>query len=120
MKTLLLGMLAILLTISYVQPGEMTGAGSALNVLSQNNLSVAALEGQGLRVLLGEVTGLGKKVSLDRVAHIITKKNIFLVSDANHVEFKYPSAAKTLEDIQYLEFDNAKVGLGQITGITFR
>ena len=112
--------LSLMMTIGMTQAGEVTGAGKvAAEVLAAHNMSVQQLKAQGLKVLLGEVTGAGKSINLDRINAVVTKNKVFKMNHASHIEFKHPSAAKALQDVKHLEFNAARVRVNQLNGIVY-
>lgn len=88
--------------------GEVTGAGAA-KLLAKHQYDVKVLKKTGHKVLFGELTGAGKRMNLDRVKLILTKKKVYDLNQADHVQFKHPSAAKALIDVDHLEFGNQKI-----------
>lgn len=118
MKSLAI-VISLMMTLGMTQAGEITGAGRAAEVLAAHNMSVQQLKQQGLKVLLGEVTGAGKSINLDRINAVVTKNKVFKMNQATHVEFKHPSAAKALRDVQHLEFNAARVKVNQLNGIVY-
>jgi hypothetical protein len=109
--------LAWMMEVSYA--GEVTGAGAA-KLLVQNQYSVTQLQESGHKILFGELTGAGKRMNLDRVKLVITKTKVFEIKQADHVEFKHPSSAKSLTDVRFLEFGNQKIGLSQIEALVVK
>lgn len=119
MKSLLLMITISTLSLS-AWSGEVTGAGrQALQVLRSHNLSVEALKSQGYKVLLGEVTGAGKTINLDRIDMVVTKNKLLKMNQASHIQFKHPSQARSLKDVQHLEFNAQRVSPGQLKGIIY-
>lgn len=115
--------ICLLISIALTFPlfaGEFTGAGQAINVLKAHNLSVPQLKKQGFKVLLGEITGAGKKLDLDRINLIITNKFVFDMSRASHIQFIHPSQAKSLSDVEHLEFSQMLVKPTELTGIVYK
>jgi uncharacterized protein (UPF0548 family) len=101
--------------------GEVTGVGrQALQVLRQHNMSIAELRQAGLKVHLGEVTGVGKRIHLDQVEMVVSKNKVFKMRELSHVEFKNPSQARSLNDVVHLEFDRAKVRIKDIGAVVAR
>ncbi len=119
-------MKAILLALSFlfIAPtfsGEITGVGrQALNVLEGHQLDLASLQRQGYKVLLGEITGVGKSIHLDRVEMVVTKRKLFQMRQLSHVEYIHPSEAKTLNDVAHLEFNNNVLRTSQIAGVVYK
>lgn len=99
--------------------GEVTGAGAA-KLLVQHEYDVKQLKSSGHKVLFGELTGAGKRMNLDRVKLIITKKKVFEIGKADHVQFKHPSAAKALVDVAHLEFGNQMIKAAQIEAMVVK
>lgn len=97
--------------------GEITGAGQVAQILKRHNLSLSALQAQGLK--LGDITGAGKTVNLDRINMLVTGQKVFSMGEASHIDFKHPSAAKSLIDVNHLEFNGKKVRTSQIKGILY-
>lgn len=112
--------LSLFVFLGSTHAGEVTGAGRALEVLAAHNLSVQALKNQGYKVLLGEVTGAGKSINLDRINMVLTKNKVFNMNSASHIEFKHPSAAKALKDVRHLEFNSSRVKINQLNGIVYK
>ena len=116
MKSLLVFVLSFL-TIS-LSAGEVTGAGAAVNaVLKRHQLSLQTLRNSGHKVILGEVTGAGKKVDLDRIKFIVTKKELHNLNNTTHIQFKFPSEAKKVEDVKFFEFDRKKINPKQVKAL---
>ena len=109
--------LSWMMEVSY--SGEVTGAGAA-KLLVQSEYSVTELKQSGHKILFGELTGAGKLMNLDRVKLVITKNKVFDINKADHVEFKNPSAAKSLTDVSFLEFGTQKVGASQIEALVVK
>lgn len=106
---------------SMAQAGEFTGVGKqALRVLEKHDLKVKRLKEQGMKVLLGEVTGVGKKVDLSRIKFLVSKKDLYKMKDLSHVEYLYPSEAKSLKDVKLLEFDVKTLSPSQVAGMVYR
>lgn len=116
MKGLILSFLFF--STSSLWAGEFTGAGASVNaVLKQYQMSLQSLKAQGHKVLIGEVTGAGKFVSLDKVKYLVTKKRVHDLHFSTHVEFVYPSAAKTLGEVEFFEFNRKVVRPSQIKAL---
>ena len=113
----LLFVLAWMMEVSY--SGEVTGAGAA-KLLVQNNYNVSILKESGHKILFGELTGAGKRMNLDRVKLVITKNKVFDLDKVNHIDFKHPSAAKSLLDVNHLEFGTLKVNASQIEAMVVK
>lgn len=109
--------LAWMMEVSYA--GEVTGAGAA-KLLVQNQYDVKALKDSGHKILFGELTGAGRRMNLDRVKLVITKKNVFEINKVDHVEYKHPSAAKSLLDVSHLEFGNQMIKSSQIEALVVK
>lgn len=119
MKSLLLLMTISTLSFS-AWSGEVTGAGrQALQVLRSHNINVEALRNNGFKVLLGEVTGAGKTINLDRIDMVVTKNKVLKMNQASHIQFKHPSPARSLKDVQHLEFNSQRVSPAQLKGIIY-
>jgi len=117
MKTII-SILCFLQLASFTFAGEITGAGQVAQILKRHNLSLSTLQAQGLT--LGDITGAGKSINLDRINMLVTGQNVFPMGEATHIDFKNPSAAKTLIDVTHLEFNGKKVRTNQIKGILYR
>lgn len=118
MKAILVMAFSLILFSS--NAGEVTGVGQqALRVLERNQLSIDELKQQGFKVLLGEVTGVGKAISLDRIEMVISQKDLLKMKDLSHIEFLHPSQAKALKDVSHLEFNAKKITPNQIKGIIY-
>ncbi len=101
--------------------GEVTGVGKeALKVLEKHQMNVQQLKDQGLKVLMGEVTGVGKTIQLDRIEMLVTNKTLFKMNSLSHVEYKHPSAAKTLTDVVHMEFDRKVLSPKQVKMIIYQ
>jgi hypothetical protein len=88
--------------------GEVTGAGSPVhNILRSNNINIGQLDQQGYQLLIGEVTGAGKNVYLDRVKYLISSQEIYDMDRLNNIEYNIPSEAKKLLDVKKFVFDNS-------------
>jgi hypothetical protein len=119
MKSMIL-FITLTLFGSVVLAGEITGAGQAIEVLKAHNMSVSQLQQRGLKVLLGEITGAGKRLDLDRINMIVTGTKVLEMHQASHIEFKHPSQARSLKDVQHLEFNHIKVKVSQVKGIIYK
>lgn len=117
MKALIFAVTLFFSALSF--SGEVTGAGQALRVLSQNQMSVESLKNQGLKVLLGEVTGAGKTLNLDRIQMLVSDKKVFPMNEVSHIEYVHPSQAKALRDVKHLEFNNQTLKVQQIKGVIY-
>lgn len=62
-------------------------------MLAAKNVSLRALEGQGAVMLLGEVTGHGRSVPLEKVEAILTEKDVIL---SHEIESVSPNGARNL------------------------
>ncbi len=101
--------------------GEVTGVGQeVLRVLAKHHVDVNELRGQGLKVLAGEVTGVGKSINLDRIEMLVTKKKLFKMNSLSHVEYIHPSAAKALKDVKHMEFDQNILSPNQVKAIIYQ
>lgn len=90
--------------------GEVTGIGKqALQVLKKNQVTIAHLRNQGLKILEGEVTGAGSMVNLDRIQMLVTNNSLLKMKEISHIQFLNPSEAKALKDVEHLEFDRKKI-----------
>lgn len=109
MKNIIL-FIALMIMATTVWAGEVTGAGQRVDqILKTRGLSINQLKGQGYKVLLGEVTGAGKTVAIDDIQFIVAKNKLFQARDITHIDYKHPSAAKMITDIEAIELGAAKV-----------
>jgi hypothetical protein len=106
-----------MMEVSY--SGEVTGAGAA-KLLAKHQYDVKVLKKTGHQVLFGELTGAGKRMNLDRVKLILTKKKVFNLDKADHIQFKHPSAAKALVDVDHLEFGNQMIKSSSIEAMVVK
>lgn len=109
--------LAWMMEVSY--SGEVTGAGAA-KLLVQHQYDVSELKQSGHKILFGELTGAGKRMNLDRVKLVITKEKVYEINKADHVEYKNPSAAKSLLDVSHLEFGTKLIKSSQIEALVVK
>lgn len=117
----LITFLTLLIMMTIGQAGEVTGAGmEAREILKAHNIDLQQLNNQGFRLLFGEHTGAGKEMNLDRVNMVLAGKSVYYVSNADHIEFKYPSSAKSLNDVKYLEYGMKKVQIGNIKAMVVK
>lgn len=117
MKTLILSLL-FLATIP-AQAGEFTGAGQVAQILKSNNMSVESLRQQGLKIIQGEVTGAGRQIPLDRINMVITDSQLLRMRQARRIEYKHPSDARSLGDVQHIEFGRLKVRPNQLKAVIY-
>ena len=117
MKTIIIAMISIL-NITFA--GEITGVGQrALSVLENSQMSIPSLRQRGMKVQLGEVTGIGKRINLDRIEMIVSAKKVYKMRDLSHIEYRNPSEAKSLKDVHHLEFNNEKLKIKDIGAIIY-
>jgi len=84
--------------------GEVTGAGQRVKeVLRAHNTSIESLQSNGLRVLLGEVTGAGSAVNILDVKMFIAKKRLIKMNKVLHIDFRVGTPAKTILDIKSID-----------------
>lgn len=119
MKSLVILLTLMFSTLSF--SGEITGIGrQALQVLEGHQMDLSTLRQRGLKVHLGEITGVGKKINLESVEMVVTKKKIFTMRELSHIEYRHPSAAKTLDDVVHFEFDRNILKKHQIAGVVYK
>ncbi len=98
--------------------GEVTGAGMPLKtILSKANLNKQKISDANLELVLGEVTGAGRAINLDRLKYVLTKNNIYSVNNLTHVQFKHPSLAKNIDDVKSFEFESWRIKSPDIKGL---
>jgi hypothetical protein len=51
---------------------------------------------------------------------IVTGTKVLEMHQASHIEFKHPSQARSLKDVQHLEFNHIKVKVSQVKGIIYK
>jgi len=101
--------------------GETTGAGAPIKaLLSKVNLNQQKIEASNLQLVLGEVTGAGKTINLDRLKYVLTKNNIYSVDKLTHVQYKHPSLAKSIQDVKSFEFETWQVKAPEIKALVIQ
>ncbi len=83
MKTILL-LVAFLTSFSV---SATLGRPQAERLLQERNISLAASESAGARLLLGEVTGAGFVVPMEKVELVIAQNRVFLRKEIEAVDF---------------------------------
>lgn len=121
MKHLFIMIFMLIGVFNFTHAGEMTGAGSAvMKMLKKENINIKELENSGHKVLFGELTGAGKKLNLDRVKLILTKKKVYNMAEVDHIDFKHPGQANSLIDVNHLKFGAIKVNSNEIKGMVVK
>jgi len=101
--------------------GEVTGAGGPMmKMLAQHGYSTAFLNDNGLKVILGEVTGAGRTLPTEDIEAFLTKTQVLLAQDIVRLDFKNPSLGKTLKDISSVEFVKNTIKKKDIHGVVFK
>lgn len=108
---ILLVMTMILMTPLYA--GEFTGAGSAVSKeLQRAGFTQRSLDNSGLTVV--KASG---RVQLDDVRYIIINSNVVEYNNLEHIDFKVPSAARTMRDVKSFQYGGMKISQGQIKAL---
>lgn len=112
------------LTLSIItlsQAGEVTviGSGSGskdmltkmevLKMLNKRGISRNEISNNGMKIFLGEFTGIGKKLKVDNIRMLLTKKKVFFIEDVEDIRFKDHRAKPTLSNISSFELENVKL-----------
>lgn len=112
------------LTLSIItlsQAGEVTviGSGSGskdkltkmevLKMLNKRGISRNEISNNGMKIFLGEFTGIGKKLKVDNIRMLLTKKKVFFIEDVEDIRFKDNRAKPTLSNISSFELENVKL-----------
>ena len=121
MKKLITVLFLFLSLMPIAHTGEVTGAGmEAKKILRAHNIDIQELKRNGFKLLFGEHTGAGKRMNLDRVNMVLANKKVFYLNNADHIEFKHPSQAKSLNDVMYLEYGTLKIPTGTIKAMVVK
>jgi hypothetical protein len=115
MKTCLIA-LFMMISISALNAGEVTGAGAVVDrVLQKSGISVSNLRARGLKVRRAN-----NRVHLNDIHSIITNRNVVRYNNIGHVEFKNPSAAATLGDVIHFELGRGTISKRQVQAVITR
>jgi len=88
-KNLVLVMALIGTIIQVAHSGEFTGAGKVVReILERNNYNIAELERSGHELLMGEFTGGGKSLALNRVKIVVTPDEVIRDSEIDAISLK--------------------------------
>ncbi|WP_127716165.1 hypothetical protein [Halobacteriovorax sp. HLS] len=107
----------IVFTIFSSFGGEVTGAGGPMkNLLEAHGYTSNYLQGNQLKVTLGEVTGAGR-VHLDDIEAFVGNGRVLVDREITHIDFEATGSAKTISDIKSIHFGQIKLIKKQIQAI---
>lgn len=109
MKTFL-----ILFTILVSLPTMAITRASLQSLLQQKGTSIEALERQGYKSVLGEVTGHAKSIPLSKVVVIITEDEAILSSE---IESTQASGAQVVGNLQTVRFNGQYINGSDVVGV---
>lgn len=91
-----------------------------MNMLAKHGYSTEFMNENGLKVLLGEVTGAGRTLPTEDIQAYLTKDQIYSAQDIVRLDFKHPSLGKSLKDINSVEFTKGVILKKQIRGVVYK
>ena len=83
MKKIIFALLFILSSLSFA--GDMTGVG-ARALLNGHNIDLDQLTRSGHQLLLGDLTGVGKTIELEKIKIYLTKKDVVVNNQINFIK----------------------------------
>jgi hypothetical protein len=89
-------LLVLSISFSTVYGGEVTGAGFVKNIMKKKEMNLQHMLNNGHDLLLGEVTGAGLTVPLDKIKILVTAKEAFKMSNIQRIEFKKAGGIKLI------------------------
>ena len=113
----LLFLFTILITSVY--GGEVTGAGFVKSIMQKKEMSLQQMLNNGHALLLGEVTGAGKPISLDKVKVVITSSEAFKMSNVQRIEFKKSGGLK-LQNVDFFEINGQVIDSQEIKALVVK
>lgn len=118
MKALIVTLFMIL-SIAPGISGEVTGAGLVKNILKKKNMNLEQFLQTGHELKLGEVTGAGRQIELDRVRVVVTANNAFKMDKVQRIEFQKSGGLK-LGNVDFFEIDNQIVEVNKIKAMIIK
>ena len=112
----LMSLVFILLSFSIVHGGEVTGAGFVKNIMKKRQMNLEQMLNNGHDLLLGEVTGAGRKVPLSQIKVLVTKEDAFKMSNIQRIEFKKSGGLK-LENVDFFEIKNKVIDVSELKAL---
>ena len=87
-------------------------------ILKNNGLNLNQLKNQGLKLLKGEWTWVGKKVGIEDVRMLITKRSLVRMNDVSGINYQDNSLRPpTLNDVESFTFNNKEIPVENIKAL---
>lgn len=115
----LIALFLILISFSVVHGGEVTGAGFVKNIMKKRQMNLEQMLNNGHDLVLGEVTGAGRKVPLEKIKVLVTKEDAFKMSNIQRIEFKKAGGLK-LENVDFFEINNKVVEVKELKALVIK
>lgn len=115
----LLSVLFISLTMTIAIGGEVTGAGMVKNILKKKQMNLQQFLQTGHELRLGEVTGAGRQIELDRVKVVVSNKEAFKMSNVQRIEFQKSGGLK-LGNVDFFEIDGKIIEVRKIQAMILK
>ncbi len=115
----LLSVLFITLTMTIALGGEVTGAGMVKNILKKKQMNLDSLLQSGHELRLGEVTGAGRQIELDRVRVVVSNNEAFKMDNVQRIEFQKAGGLK-LGNVDFFEIDGKIVEVRKIQAMILK
>ena len=131
MKKLLLPLVFIISfsLFGLTQAGEFTGIGSTrpftdkmnhsevFKLLRKHGISRNDISDGGMKILLGEFTGIGKKVNIENIRMILTKKELFFIEDVEDIRLRNNHAKPVLSNVSEIQLKNISLTPNKIKAL---
>ncbi len=95
---------------------EIASADLVKSILKKENINLNQMLINGHELLMGEVTGAGKKIHLEKIKVLVTLKNAYKMSAIQRVEFKKPGGLE-LQNIDFFEIRNEIVSVDDLQAL---
>ena len=91
--------LTLIILLTSMLPAWSLTRSEMEEMLRTKNLSLSSFESRGLQVIMGEVTGHGRQIPMDKLEAIFTDKDVIL---RREIEATTPAQARSLSGIDTL------------------
>ncbi|MCO4794630.1 MAG: hypothetical protein KC493_13005 [Bacteriovoracaceae bacterium] len=115
----LLTVFFITLSIASGFSGEVTGAGMVKNILKKKHMNLERFLSTGHELKLGEVTGAGRQIELDRVKVVVTNSEAFKLENVQRIEFQKSGGLK-LGNVDFFEINNKVIEVKNIKAMIIK
>ena len=111
----------LLLSFSFatLYAGEVTGAGFVKNIMMKKEMNLQQMLNNGHNLLLGEVTGAGLTIPLEKIKVLVTAKEAFKMSHIQRIEFKRNGGLKLI-NVDFFEIQDQVIELSSLKAIIIK